>query len=86
MLLEGEMPSALNPPAGCRFHTRCPFAIDRCRVERPVLVSDQTGHATACHRTGELPPPETIVPSDAQLSPTLERLLAAFSASSAAAT
>jgi peptide/nickel transport system ATP-binding protein/oligopeptide transport system ATP-binding protein len=80
MLLEGEMPSALHPPAGCRFHTRCPFVIDRCRVERPVLVSDLDGHATACHRTAELPPPETIVPADAVLSPTLERLLAAFSA------
>jgi peptide/nickel transport system ATP-binding protein/oligopeptide transport system ATP-binding protein len=80
MLLEGEMPSALDPPSGCRFHTRCPFAIDRCRVERPLLVSDNDGHATACHRTAELPPPETIVPSDAVLSPTLEKLLAAFSA------
>jgi peptide/nickel transport system ATP-binding protein/oligopeptide transport system ATP-binding protein len=80
MLLEGEMPSALHPPSGCRFHTRCPFAIERCRVERPLLVSDDDGHATACHRTAELPPPETIVPADAQLSPTLEKLLAAFSA------
>jgi peptide/nickel transport system ATP-binding protein/oligopeptide transport system ATP-binding protein len=80
MLLEGEMPSALNPPSGCRFHTRCPFVVERCRVERPLLVSDSDGHATACHRTAELPPPETIVPSDAMLSPTLERLLAAFSA------
>jgi peptide/nickel transport system ATP-binding protein/oligopeptide transport system ATP-binding protein len=80
MLLEGEMPSALNPPSGCRFHTRCPYVIDRCRVERPVLVADNDGHATACHRTAELPPPETIVPTDAQLSPTLELLLAAFNA------
>jgi oligopeptide/dipeptide ABC transporter ATP-binding protein len=80
MLLEGEMPSALDPPSGCRFHTRCPFVIERCRVERPVLVTDKAGHATACHRTAELPPPETIVPTDAHLSPTLEKLLAAFSA------
>jgi peptide/nickel transport system ATP-binding protein/oligopeptide transport system ATP-binding protein len=80
MLLEGEMPSALDPPSGCRFHTRCPYVIDRCRVERPVLVTDNAGHATACHRTAELPPPETIVPTDAQLSPTLELLLAAFNA------
>jgi peptide/nickel transport system ATP-binding protein/oligopeptide transport system ATP-binding protein len=79
MLLEGEMPSALHPPSGCRFHTRCPFVIDRCRIERPLLVSDSEGHATACHRTAELPPPETIVPTDAVLSPTLEKLLAAFS-------
>jgi peptide/nickel transport system ATP-binding protein/oligopeptide transport system ATP-binding protein len=74
------MPSGLNPPSGCRFHTRCPFAIERCRAERPQLVADPDGHATACHRTAELPPPETIVPADAHLSPTLEKLLAAFSA------
>ena len=35
ILLQGEMPSALNPPPGCRFHTRCPYVIGRCRVERP---------------------------------------------------
>jgi oligopeptide/dipeptide ABC transporter ATP-binding protein len=80
VLLQGEMPSALNPPAGCRFHTRCPYAIARCRVERPLLVADPSGHATACHRTDELPPPETIIPVEAEMSPTLGRLLAAFNA------
>src|SRR3954467_12405432 len=48
--LEGEMPSALNPPAGCRFETRCPFAIERCHVEPPPLLDDAAGHLTACHR------------------------------------
>ena len=77
-LLQGEMPSALHPPSGCRFHTRCPYAIERCRVEQPELVGD--GHLTACHRTAELPPPDGVVPSDGGFSPTLERLVAAFSA------
>jgi oligopeptide/dipeptide ABC transporter ATP-binding protein len=79
MLLQGEMPSALNPPNGCRFHTRCPFAIDRCRIEAPQLVADASGHATACHRVAELPPAEAILPSDGGLSPGLEKLVAAFS-------
>jgi peptide/nickel transport system ATP-binding protein len=73
------MPSALNPPAGCRFHTRCPYVIERCRIEVPQLLADGTGHATACHRTAELPPAETIVPTDGGFSPVLEKLVAAFS-------
>ena len=79
MLLQGEMPSALNPPNGCRFHTRCPFAIDRCRIEAPQLIADASGHATACHRVAKLPPAEAILPSDGGLSPALEKLVAAFS-------
>jgi peptide/nickel transport system ATP-binding protein/oligopeptide transport system ATP-binding protein len=78
ILLQGEMPSALDPPAGCRFHTRCPHVIERCRVEVPELRADDTGHATACHRTGELPV-ETIVSADGGFSPALEKLVAAFS-------
>src|SRR5437588_10496676 len=54
ILLQGEMPSALNPPSGCRFHTRCPYAIERCRSEVPELLPDGAGHATACHRVSEL--------------------------------
>jgi peptide/nickel transport system ATP-binding protein/oligopeptide transport system ATP-binding protein len=78
-LLQGEMPSALNPPSGCRFHTRCPYVIERCRVEVPQLLADASGHATACHRTAELPPAEAIVPAGSAFSPSLERLVAAFS-------
>jgi len=80
ILLQGEMPSALNPPPGCRFHTRCPYAVDRCRIEIPDLEADADGHATACHRTADLPPAETIVPLDDGLSPTLGKLVAAFGA------
>ena len=81
LLLQGEMPSALNPPAGCRFHTRCPYVIERCHAERPQLRDDATGHLTACHRTAELPAPDAIVPADGGFSPSLERLVAAFTAS-----
>src|SRR5438445_7428023 len=79
ILLQGDMPSALNPPAGCRFHTRCPFVVERCRTQRPLLTADATGHAPACHRTPELPPAEIILPHDGAFSPALEKLVAAFS-------
>ena len=49
ILLEGEIPSPLNPPSGCRFHTRCPHATDRCRQEQPVLQEQSPGHYAACH-------------------------------------
>lgn len=48
--LEGEIPSPTNPPPGCKFQTRCPVAIDRCRVEEPVLESAGAEHNVACHR------------------------------------
>jgi peptide/nickel transport system ATP-binding protein/oligopeptide transport system ATP-binding protein len=79
ILLQGEMPSALNPPSGCRFHTRCPYVIERCRLEVPQLLADAAGHATACHRMAELPPPDAVVAVDGAFSPALERLVAAFS-------
>lgn len=52
--LEGEIPSPTNPPPGCKFQTRCPFAIDRCRVEEPSLASAGTEHFVSCHRWKEL--------------------------------
>ena len=52
--LEGEIPSPTNPPPGCKFQTRCPFALDRCRVEEPILESTEAGHEVACHRWQEL--------------------------------
>ncbi|ADU50804.1 oligopeptide/dipeptide ABC transporter, ATPase subunit [Thermaerobacter marianensis DSM 12885] len=47
--LRGELPSPVNPPRGCRFHTRCPLATDRCRREEPALVEQAPGHWAACH-------------------------------------
>jgi peptide/nickel transport system ATP-binding protein len=47
--IRGEIPSPLNPPPGCHFHTRCPKAFDRCRVERPLLRRIGQGRLSACH-------------------------------------
>ena len=47
--LEGEIPSPLRPPPGCHFHPRCPFAFDRCRVDRPALKAIAPGRSSACH-------------------------------------
>jgi oligopeptide transport system ATP-binding protein len=55
-LLGGDVPSPLNPPSGCRFHTRCPHARERCRVTSPALEQDAAGHQVACHFWRELPP------------------------------
>jgi peptide/nickel transport system ATP-binding protein len=47
--VKGEIPSPLNPPSGCHFHPRCPFAMERCAVERPALRQIAPGHRSACH-------------------------------------
>jgi oligopeptide/dipeptide ABC transporter ATP-binding protein len=48
-LLQGDVPSPINPPPGCTFHTRCPYAMDRCRQEVPVLKEIGPGHGVSCH-------------------------------------
>lgn len=55
-LLDGEIPSAADPPSGCRFHTRCPYAQERCTAERPALTLHGPDHWAACHFAGNLPP------------------------------
>ncbi len=49
IVLTGEVPSPINPPSGCRFHPRCPFAMDRCALEIPENKEVAPGHWTACH-------------------------------------
>ncbi|WP_172122012.1 oligopeptide/dipeptide ABC transporter ATP-binding protein [Devosia sp. 919] len=63
IVLNGDLPSPMNPPSGCRFHSRCPVAIDRCRSEEPPLVVRADGHETACWRAHEL---DRIMPMGAQ--------------------
>ena len=49
IILKGDVPSPSNPPPGCRFHTRCPYAFDRCREEEPLMKELSPGHFAACH-------------------------------------
>jgi oligopeptide/dipeptide ABC transporter ATP-binding protein len=49
VILLGDVPSPINPPPGCRFHTRCPYAEARCRVEEPLMKEVRPGHFVACH-------------------------------------
>jgi len=48
-VLQGDVPSPVNPPSGCHFHTRCPYAIARCKVETPLLREIAPGHHVSCH-------------------------------------
>ncbi|GHA83854.1 MULTISPECIES: ABC transporter ATP-binding protein [Streptomyces] len=54
ILLQGDLPSPANPPAGCRFHTRCPWVQEKCALERPVLTDLGDGHKVACHFAAEI--------------------------------
>jgi oligopeptide/dipeptide ABC transporter ATP-binding protein len=48
IILKGDVPSPLNPPSGCKFHTRCPLATDLCKSELPPMVGND-GHFARCH-------------------------------------
>ena len=53
-MLEGDVPSLMNPPTGCCFHTRCPHACEQCSKEKPALREMDNGHFVACHLAGKL--------------------------------
>ena len=77
-VLDGDVPSPLNPPPGCHLHTRCPHVQQVCRVERPPLADDGDGHPAACHFWRTLPPAAGLASGEADADPRLERLFAAF--------
>jgi oligopeptide/dipeptide ABC transporter ATP-binding protein len=52
IILSGDVPSPINPPKGCHFHTRCRYAVDRCKAEVPALKEVAPGHFAACHLRG----------------------------------
>ncbi len=53
LVIEGDVPSPMNPPSGCHFHTRCPHAVARCKTESPPLLEVAPGHVVACHLRGK---------------------------------
>ncbi len=76
ILLAGDVPSPMAPPAGCHFHTRCIHAEPRCAQSVPALI-DNAGHAVACHRWNEIAAPPSLRPA-ASANPRLARLQSAF--------
>ena len=67
--LEGEPPSAIAPPAGCRFHPRCPYATDICRTVEPPLAEYAGGHVAACHHPQQVTASEIASATRSDMSP-----------------
>ncbi len=64
VILAGDVPSPINPPSGCRFHTRCPYAFERCRIEEPLMKQVRPGHWAACHLREAAPTVATPLAAD----------------------
>jgi oligopeptide/dipeptide ABC transporter ATP-binding protein len=82
-ILQGDVPSPINPPTGCHLHPRCPYAGELSRTQRPALDDDGAGHATACHFWPTLPKEHDILPRESTTDPRLERLFGAYAGSEA---
>jgi oligopeptide/dipeptide ABC transporter ATP-binding protein len=80
IVLHGDVPSAMKPPTGCRFHTRCAHAQERCRQEEPILRETAPGHRVACHFFETLPTPADTGAPRARHDINFTRRLAAFEA------
>jgi oligopeptide transport system ATP-binding protein len=77
IILEGDVPSPINPPQGCRFHTRCPFAIQACKEVVPPLTEIKPNHFAACIRISpEQPHIEDVAPGDAPGMRDAQRVIA----------
>jgi oligopeptide transport system ATP-binding protein len=72
-ILQGDVPSPINPPGGCRFHTRCPYAQELCRREAPSLTDPGNGGAVSCHFWREISS-EPVLPSEGAANERLHRL------------
>jgi oligopeptide/dipeptide ABC transporter ATP-binding protein len=84
VLVQGDVPNPINPPSGCRFRTRCPYARQRCTQEVPVLRS-LASHSVACHFWEEIRPPAGVTAAAGAVNERLVRLQSAFRAPGARA-